>query len=147
MTDVKELRVNNTTYDIKAKSVVNQNGGSIKFWTGTQAQYDAIPKETFYGWLQDYDRTTIIYTKVPYDTTVTPEVYDSNFELIDSGSETNYFLEDMVYYYIDEGEIGHRGIRHSQSDIIAQIDNSTIYICTNTGSVYLGTTLLNPIWG
>ena len=42
MADVKELNINNTTYDIKAKTVVNQNGGSLKYWTGTKAQYDAI---------------------------------------------------------------------------------------------------------
>lgn len=42
MADVKELSINNTTYDIKAKSVVNQNSGSLKLWTGTKAEYDAI---------------------------------------------------------------------------------------------------------
>lgn len=42
MADVKELNINNTTYDIKAKSVVDQNSGSLKYWSGTQAQYDAI---------------------------------------------------------------------------------------------------------
>ena len=42
MADVKELNINNTTYDIKAKTVVDQNGGSLKYWTGTKAQYDAI---------------------------------------------------------------------------------------------------------
>ena len=42
MADVKELSINNTTYDIKAKSVVDQNSGSVKMWTGTRTQYDAI---------------------------------------------------------------------------------------------------------
>ncbi len=42
MADVKELSINNTTYDIKAKSVVDQNGGKLRFWTGTRTQYDAI---------------------------------------------------------------------------------------------------------
>lgn len=42
MADVKELNINNTTYDIKAKSVVDQNSGSVKMWTGTRQQYDAI---------------------------------------------------------------------------------------------------------
>ena len=42
MADVKELNINNTTYDIKAKSVVDQNSGSLKYWSGTQAQYNAI---------------------------------------------------------------------------------------------------------
>lgn len=42
MADVKELNINNTTYDIKAKTVVDQNGGSVKVWTGTKAEFDAI---------------------------------------------------------------------------------------------------------
>lgn len=42
MADVKELDINNITYDIKAKSVVDTNSGALKFWSGTQAQYDAI---------------------------------------------------------------------------------------------------------
>lgn len=42
MSDVKELNINNTTYDIKAKSVVDTNTGSVKMWSGTKTQYDAI---------------------------------------------------------------------------------------------------------
>lgn len=42
MSDVKELNINNTTYDIKAKSVVDTNNGKLKFWSGTRAEYDAI---------------------------------------------------------------------------------------------------------
>ena len=42
MSDVQELNINNTTYDIKAKSVVDTNTGKVKMWTGTKAQYDAI---------------------------------------------------------------------------------------------------------
>ena len=42
MADVQELNINDTTYDIKAKSVVDQNSGSLKMWTGTHAEYNAI---------------------------------------------------------------------------------------------------------
>ena len=42
MADVQELNINSTTYDIKAKSVVDSNSGALKFWTGTREQYDAI---------------------------------------------------------------------------------------------------------
>ena len=42
MSDVQELNINSTTYDIKAKSVVDTNSGALKFWSGTQAQYEAI---------------------------------------------------------------------------------------------------------
>lgn len=58
--DVQELNINNTTYDIKAKSVVDQNGGKLRFWTGTRTQYDAIATKdasTLY-WVTD---TKIIY--------------------------------------------------------------------------------------
>ena len=60
MADVKELNINNTTYDIKAKTVVNQNGGSLKYWTGTKAQYDAIVTKdanTLYNITDDTDVT------------------------------------------------------------------------------------------
>ena len=40
---VKELEANGSVYDIVSKSVVNQNGSdSLKVWSGTTAQYDAI---------------------------------------------------------------------------------------------------------
>lgn len=44
MSNVKELNVNNTTYDIIGKGVVDQNNPStpLKQWSGTKAQYDAI---------------------------------------------------------------------------------------------------------
>lgn len=44
MSNVKELNINSTTYDIIGKGVVNQNNPStpLKQWTGTKAQYDAI---------------------------------------------------------------------------------------------------------
>lgn len=60
MADVKELNINNTTYDIKAKTVVDQNGGSLKYWTGTKAQYDAIVTKdanTLYNITDDTDVT------------------------------------------------------------------------------------------
>lgn len=60
MADVKELNINNTTYDIKAKTVVDQNGGSLKYWTGTKAQYDAIVTKdanTLYNIIDDTDVT------------------------------------------------------------------------------------------
>lgn len=60
MTDVKELSINNTTYDIKAKSVVDQNSGSVKIWTGTRTQYDAIATKdsnTLYNIVDDADAT------------------------------------------------------------------------------------------
>ena len=44
MSNVKELNINNTTYDIIGKGVVDQNNAStpLKQWSGTKAQYDAI---------------------------------------------------------------------------------------------------------
>ena len=60
MADVKELNINNTTYDIKAKSVVDTNSGSVKMWTGTRQQYDAIVSKdanTLYNITDDTDVT------------------------------------------------------------------------------------------
>jgi hypothetical protein len=60
MADVKELNINNTTYDIKAKSVVDTNSGAVKMWTGTKAQYDAIVTKdatTLYNITDDTDTT------------------------------------------------------------------------------------------
>ena len=44
MSNVKELNINSTTYDIIGKGVVDQNNPStpLKQWTGTKAQYDSI---------------------------------------------------------------------------------------------------------
>jgi hypothetical protein len=60
MSDVQELSVNNSTYDIKAKSVVDTNSGKVKMWTGTKAQYDAITTKdatTLYNIVDDTDTT------------------------------------------------------------------------------------------
>ena len=42
MSDVKELSINNTTYDIKAKTIVNNNGTKLSMWSGTKQEYDNI---------------------------------------------------------------------------------------------------------
>ena len=42
MASVKELEINNTVYDVKGKTVVDNNSGELSFWSGTKAQYDAI---------------------------------------------------------------------------------------------------------
>lgn len=60
MADVKELNINNTTYDIKAKSVVDINSGKLKFWSGTRQEYDAIVSKdatTLYNITDDTDVT------------------------------------------------------------------------------------------
>lgn len=60
MSDVKELNINNTTYDIKAKSVVDTNSGKLKFWSGTRQEYDAIvtkDSNTLYNITDDSDVT------------------------------------------------------------------------------------------
>lgn len=60
MSDVQELNINNTTYDIKAKSVVDTNSGKLKFWSGTRQEYDAIvtkDSNTLYNITDDSDVT------------------------------------------------------------------------------------------
>ena len=42
MASVKELEINSTVYDVKGKTVVDNNSGELSFWSGSKAQYDAI---------------------------------------------------------------------------------------------------------
>lgn len=48
MSDIKEMNINGTTYDIKAVSVVDKNGGdALKYWTGVEPNYELVdPKDT-----------------------------------------------------------------------------------------------------
>lgn len=145
MSDVKELRINNVTYDIKAKSVVNTNSGLVKFWTGTQAEYDALPRE-WYAWYMP-QISDIIYVKVPYDETIvnTP-VYDSNFQLVSYYDGTTFFMSSgkkvlSVYDNILDTEFACS--ERTSQDIMTGAATTTIYICTDTGNIYFGTTLVS----
>lgn len=64
MSDVSELGINNTVYDINSKSITDQNGGKLRFWTGTRTQYDAIvtkDAETLYTITDDVtDNNSIV---------------------------------------------------------------------------------------
>ena len=44
MSNVREININSTTYDIIGKGIVDQNNPStpLKQWSGTKAQYDAL---------------------------------------------------------------------------------------------------------
>lgn len=58
MSSVKELEINNTVYDIKGKTVVDNNSGELSFWSGSKAQYDAIVTKdanTLYNITDDTD--------------------------------------------------------------------------------------------
>lgn len=70
MSNVKELSVNNTTYDIIGKGVVDQNNPStpLKQWSGTKAQYDAIVTKdanTIYNITDDASAISILETIYP----------------------------------------------------------------------------------
>lgn len=71
MSNVKELNINNTTYDIIGKGVVDQNNTStpLKQWSGTKAQYDAIATKdanTIYNITDDTNPTqTLLETIYP----------------------------------------------------------------------------------
>ena len=142
MADVKEFNINNTTYDIKAKSVVDTNSGDVKFWTGTQAEYDALPRE-WYAWYMP-QISDIIYVKVPYDETIvnTP-VYDSNFQLISYYDETTFFMslgKKVLSVYDNRIETEFACREETSQDIMTGDAAKTIYICTDTQNIYLGTT-------
>lgn len=68
MSNVKELNVNNQTYDIVGKAVVDQNnsGTPVKVWTGTKAQYDLLTPDanTIYNITDDEDPTTYANTSL-----------------------------------------------------------------------------------
>lgn len=61
MSDVKELNINNTTYDIKAKTVVDNNGTKLSMWSGTKQEYDNIvtkdPNQLYF--IEDDTDTTL----------------------------------------------------------------------------------------
>ena len=70
MSNVKELNINNTTYDIIGKGVVDQNNATpLKQWSGTKAQYDAIATKdanTIYNITDDTNPTqTLLETIYP----------------------------------------------------------------------------------
>lgn len=61
MADVKELNINNTNYDIKAKTVVDNNGTKLSMWSGTKQEYDNIatkdPNQLYF--IEDDTDTTL----------------------------------------------------------------------------------------
>ena len=61
MADVKELNINNTTYDIKAKTIVDNNGTKLSMWSGTKQEYDNIvtkdPNQLYF--IEDDTDTTL----------------------------------------------------------------------------------------
>ena len=42
MSDVKALNINGSSYDIKAFSIVDQNDGRLRYWTGTREEYQEL---------------------------------------------------------------------------------------------------------
>lgn len=71
MAEVRELSIGNNVYDIESKSVVDQNTGKLKFWSGTKAEYDAqkLPAGTYYAWETQFPAMeqyyNVMYTLVP----------------------------------------------------------------------------------
>lgn len=68
MSDVKELNINNTTYDIKAKTVVDNNGTKLSMWSGTKQEYDNIatkdPNQLYF--IEDDTDTTLSLLELLY---------------------------------------------------------------------------------
>lgn len=95
---VSTLSDGTNSYPIKAKVVENQNGGAVKTWTGTKAQYDAIATKdanTLYNITDDTDVSlTILEALYPvgsiYITTtntcpLSSLISGSTWELVSSG--------------------------------------------------------------
>lgn len=95
MSDVSELGINNTVYDINSKSITDQNGGKLRFWTGTRTQYDAIVQkvnDTIYNLTdtgQIYKGTELIADKTKLYTTVGQNT---------DGAMTQKAITDEIYY-------------------------------------------------
>lgn len=98
MASVKELEINSTVYDVKGKTVVDNNSGELSFWSGTKAQYDAIQNKDskcLYSINDDTDVTlTILEALYPvgsvYITTantcpLSALISGSTWELVSSG--------------------------------------------------------------
>ena len=90
MADVQELNINNSTYNIKAKSVVDTNSGSVKMWTGTKAQYEAlvtagtIDNDTLYNVTDDtQDPTKVRCRSIGEIVSSTIPIVDSGLHLLD----------------------------------------------------------------
>lgn len=116
---------------------------------------------TFYAWRQDFDATKILYTTVPYDTSVTGfKVYDSSFkEVINDSLDENEFYQNQMWYYDEDGTgfvctraqandvvftpvkqwIGTR----EQYDAIVTKDNGTYYHIIGEQETYIGTIPVN----
>lgn len=101
MADVKELNINNSTYDIKAKSVVDTNSGKLKFWSGTRQEYDAITTKdsaTFYTCTDSgeiYIGTTLIADK----TTLYSSTGNNTDGAMTQKAATDTFADyDGIYY-------------------------------------------------
>ena len=101
MSSVKELEINNTVYDIKGKTVVDNNSGELSFWSGSKAQYDAIvikDANTLYNITDDTDVSlTILEALYPvgsiYITTnaacpLSTLIAGSNWSLVGTGVVT-----------------------------------------------------------
>lgn len=81
-TSISDLTDDTATYPIdKAESVVDNNSGNLKFWSGTKAQYDAIVTKdanTLYNITDDATPSAYqAYTKSEVDTLIANAVNDA----------------------------------------------------------------------
>lgn len=78
MPSVKELEINNTVYDVKGKTVVDNNSGELSFWSGSKAQYDAIVTKdanTLYNITDDASPSSTVYSKAEVDSLLQNALY------------------------------------------------------------------------
>ena len=132
MADVKELQVNNQTYDIKAKSVVDTNSGSVKMWTGTRQQYDAITTK---------DATTLYNTDNGLYLGTTEVANISGNRNIGEIVESIVPLTDAGLHLLDGALINGSGIYSAFVDYMASLYYST----ASTGIYYIWQATYNEI--
>lgn len=108
MSNVKELNINSTTYDIIGKGVVDQNNTSnaIKTWSGTRAQYNAIATKDSNTLYNITDDTTLLLS--------VPNLFD--FKWADHELNSQCWLRADTYSWQD-GTVYSDAYNHLVDDI------------------------------
>ena len=123
MANVSKISDGITTYDISSITVKNQNslGNSLKMWTGTKAQYDAIIN--WYAWSSSTDT---IYT-LSDTPSLGDSVYDNTFTAINTVRNTG---SGGTTISIKDGDLIIIYTRDSNEDVINK-DANTLYNITD----------------
>lgn len=152
MADVQELNVNNTTYDIKAKSVVDTNSGSVKMWTGTRQQYDAIVSKdanTLYNITDDTDVTlTLLDALYPVGSIYIGTMANCPLATLGVGTWQLVATDRVLQGATDGSVVGNTveaGLPNINGDIVARGNSGNEVFASASGAMSVGGT--SASWG